>query len=401
MLKHGYHLTYCTNIHPGESWEETFSNLKMAVPKVKSSVSKDAAFGIGLRLSDRASISLIEEENLQEFKAWLEENKSYVFTLNGFPFGDFHHQVVKDQVHHPDWTTEARFDYTSRLFDILAALLPEGMDGGISTSPLSYKYWDSVLEDKERVLQKATLHMSKIAVKLYKINQQTQQDLHLDIEPEPDGLLENTSEVISWFNDYLIPDGTLYLKEQLNLTYEEAEACLKNHIRICYDVCHFAIGYEKPEEVFTLLKDQGINVGKIQISAALKVLLPEHKDLRKWVDDALSPFVESTYLHQVVERDKEGRLTHFPDLPQALNNLHKTDAKEWRIHFHVPVFINRYGKLNSTQEDIIQVLDYIKTEKVTNHLEVETYTWEVLPDDIQLDIVESIIRELEWVKNNL
>lgn len=243
--------------------------------------------------------------------------------------------------------------------------------------------------------------MAKIAEKLYKINQQNKQVLHLDIEPEPDGLLENTLEVISWFNEWLIPQGSAYLKQQLELTDEEAEACLKNHIRICYDVCHFAIGYENPEEVFRLLKDEGIKIGKIQISSALKARIPQIAEDRQWVKDALNPFVESTYLHQVVGRNSQGQLSQYPDLPNALKKLSDTDAEEWRIHFHVPVFLGSYGKLESTQDDILEVLDYIKKEKVTNHLEVETYTWEVLPVDIQLELTDSIIRELEWVDLNL
>jgi hypothetical protein len=154
MLINEYHLTYCTNIHPGESWTETYNNLKQFIPKVKQEVSPDAPFGIGLRLSDKASSSLLEGNNLSVFKGWLEKNHCYVFTLNGFPFGGFHHQSVKDQVHQPDWTTQARLGYTLRLFDILAALLPEGIEGGISTSPLSYKYWEAAQTIKRKCYKK-------------------------------------------------------------------------------------------------------------------------------------------------------------------------------------------------------------------------------------------------------
>ncbi|TDN95064.1 hypothetical protein DET49_103130 [Salegentibacter sp. 24] len=400
MLQSGYHLTYCTNIHPGETWGDHFENLKKYIPSIKKEVSSDAPFGIGLRLSDRASRSLLKEENLSDFKSWLEKNNCYVFTLNGFPFGDFHHQVVKDQVHQPDWTTNKRFNYTIRLFEILAALLPKGITGGISTSPLSYKYWPASEKNKDEVLKNATLQIVKIAENLYHRYQKSGQTLHLDIEPEPDGLLENTEEVINWYNEWLIPLSTDYLKQRLNLSPDQANNCLKNHIRLCYDVCHFAIVYEKPKEVFQKLKKQGIKVGKIQLSASLKVQLPEEIEARKWVLDALTPFVESTYLHQVVERDFKNALTHYPDLPQALEQLNNPRAKEWRTHFHVPVFLNSYGKLESTQEDIVQVLEYLKEEQLTDHLEVETYTWDVLPDDIQLEIVDSIVRELQWVKNN-
>jgi hypothetical protein len=401
MHKNGFHLTYCTNIHPGESWEETFNNLKKYIPKIKAEVSPDAPFGIGLRLSDKASKSILDGDNLLDFKSWLAASDCYVFTFNGFPFGGFHHQSVKDQVHYPDWTTKARLNYILRLFDILSRLIPRGMDGGISTSPLSYRYWEAAENDKNEVLQRATLHMAKVAEKLYNIQQDKGRVLHLDIEPEPDGLIENTREVIDWYKEWLIPQGTKYLKEQLNISGAEAEACLKNHIRLCYDVCHFAIVYEKPREVFSLLEAEGIRIGKIQISAALKANLSESTEQRKSVRDALAPFVESTYLHQVVERSSKGKFAHYPDLPQALENLNSAGAVEWRTHFHVPVFLSNYGQLKSTQEDILEVFEYIKKKKITHHLEVETYTWEVLPDDIQLEIVDSIVRELQWVQKNI
>lgn len=401
MLQKGYHLSYCTNIHPGESWKETFQNLKDYIPQIKKEVSPDALFGIGLRLSNVASVELLQENNLTIFKKWLEDNSCYVFTINGFPFGGFHHQSVKDKVHQPDWTNQERVDYTFRLFYILKTLIPKGVEGGISTSPLSYKYWPASLKNKKMVFQQATLNIVKIAEKLYKIDKESNQLLHLDIEPEPDGMLENTHEVIEWYKQWLIPEGTVYLKEQLGLSEEEAEICLKNHIRICYDVCHFAILYEKPEEVFSLLSAERIKIGKVQISAALKVGIPERIEDRKWVQEALAPFVESTYLHQVVERDSGNGFTHYRDLPQALEKLNNPSAREWRTHFHVPVFLDKYGKLESTQEDILKVLEYLKKEKITDHLEVETYTWEVLPRDIRLEIVDSIVRELKWVQKNI
>ena len=401
MTRNGYHLTYCTNIHPGESWEETFQNIKTFVPDIKHGVVPDAPFGIGLRLSNKASLELIKEEKLKEFKIWLEEHNCYIFTFNGFPYGSFHRQVVKDEVHQPDWTTQERLDYTLRLFKILEALLPQGIDGGISTSPLSYRYWhqsNQLLDEAKKI---ATLQLAEVAASLYRMGHSSGKELHLDIEPEPDGLLENTAEVIAYFKEWLIPVGGQYLMEHLHLSEQEAEKCLKDHIRICYDVCHFAVVYEKPAEVFAALASEGIKIGKIQISAALKLQLPESMQERQEAAMLFSPFVESTYLHQVVARDAQGNLTSYPDLPAALESLPLSAAREWRTHFHVPVFLDSYGQLASTQQDILLVLDFIKKEKVTNHLEVETYTWEVLPKDIQLELGHSIIRELRWVEENM
>lgn len=401
MLKNGFHLTYCTNIHPGESWSETFENIKEYIPGIKQEVSAEKPFGIGLRLSNEASLELIVPEKLEAFQKWLANHDCYVFTFNGFPYGGFHRQVVKDEVHQPDWTTPERIGYTERLFDILSTLLPEGMDGGISTSPLSYRFWHKDKAQLDDAVLKSTLHLAEIAEKLHKIRQDKGQILHLDIEPEPDGILENTAEVIAYFKDWLIPVGSKYLMDRLGLNVEEAENCLKEHIRICYDVCHFAVVYEKPEEIFKAFKAEGIKIGKIQISAALKVNLPTGLEGRKEVERILLPFVESTYLHQVVAKNNtNGNLISFRDLPKALETLMETEMEEWRIHFHVPVFLSDYGKISSTQSDIQDVLQYIQMDQVCNHLEVETYTWEVLPESVNLDLGSSIIRELQWVEEN-
>ncbi|MEX2511493.1 MAG: metabolite traffic protein EboE [Cyclobacteriaceae bacterium] len=396
-----YHLTYCTNIHPGESWESTFKNLKDYIPSIKSRVSPDQAFGIGLRLSDEASRELTKEENLLKFKYWLEEIDSYIFTLNGFPFGGFHRRVVKDEVHHPDWTTPERKDYTIRLFDILSRLLPEGMDGGISTSPLSYRHWHKTSKKMEEVMEKSCQHLMEVVHHLYGLKKNRGQALHLDIEPEPDGVIENSRELIAFFRDWLVPKGSPYLMAQWDIGEREAERIIKDHIRVCYDVCHFAVAFENHQEVIAAFEKEGIKTGKIQISAALKVIIPKEKSKRMNVEKALLPFVESTYLHQVVGRDENGRLTSYPDLPDALTTLADTKEIEWRIHFHVPVFLDAYGHLESTQKDIIEVLGINHLNPFTYQLEVETYTWEVLPENIHLSLDESISRELEWVKSNI
>ena len=58
----------------------------------------------------------------------------------------------------------------------------------------------------------------------------------------------------------------------------------------------------------------GIRVGKVQVSAGLRVRMdPGDRALV----DALRPFAEGVYLHQVVER-RDGRLVRYLDLPEAL-----------------------------------------------------------------------------------
>jgi hypothetical protein len=392
----GFHLTYCTNIHPGEAWSEVFANLEKYVTELKARLAPEKPFGIGLRLADVAA-RVLEGNTLTQFQTWLIQQDLYVFTLNGFPYGGFHHQVVKDQVYAPDWSKQERLDYTLRLVKILAALLPENMDGGISTLPLSYKPW--LTEDKakrESVLRDASINLAAVVAEVAHIREKTGKLLHIDLEPEPDGLIENGAEVIDFFKDWLLPVGGDYLAERLGISRESAETCLLDHVRVCYDTCHFAVEYEDPASVFARFQAAGIQIGKIQLSAAVRVNLPE-AEKRSMVVERLRPFAESTYLHQVVERSVDGTLHHYPDLVTALPYLEQSTAQEWRTHFHVPIFIHDYKLLHSTQDDIVNVLNLLRTNHACKHLEIETYTWDVLPPEMKIDLLASIQREYEWV----
>lgn len=395
------HLSYCTNIHPGESWPDHFEALKQSFPYIKSQISNDQPMGIGLRLSNAASLELNRDEELAAFKAWLSVNNAYVFTMNGFPYGDFHHAVVKDKVHTPDWTTPERREYTLRLFRILEKLLPPDMDGGISTSPLSYKYWFETEAARAEVKKTATQNILHVVEELIRIKRSKGMLLHLDIEPEPDGLLETGAEFIDWFENDLVPMARQVLVQNLQMTAEQAESSVKEHVCLCYDVCHFAIGYEPHSAIIEELSRKGIRIGKIQISAALKASIPDDLRARARITEAFSKFNEPTYLHQVVMRQRDGRLLRYRDLPDAIAAGENPLVNEWRAHFHVPVFNEDLGLLQSTQSDIITVLNVQKAAPFTNHMEVETYTWEVLPDILKAPLNLSIIRELNWVKNTL
>lgn len=393
------HLTYCTNIHAGENWADHFDALKLSFPEIKQQLSPDAPMGIGLRLSNIASIELLQGDNLRQFKQWLQLHDAYVFTMNGFPYGGFHHVIVKDQVHAPDWTTSDRVAYTIRLFHILAVLLPNGMEGGISTSPLSYRNWFDSEAALEAAKSAATKNILQVAAELNIIKQKTGVKLHLDIEPEPDGILETGKEFIEWFERDLLPQGVGFFEKEYKIPAAESQQLIRDHINLCYDVCHFAIGYEPHELIIDELAQKGIKVGKIQISAALKATFDASRANKKAILAEFEKFNEATYLHQVIARLANGELLRYPDLPNALTAT--DDAHEWRAHFHVPVFLENFGLLQSTQADIIKVLAIQEQNPFTDHLEVETYTWGVLPDALKIPLTQSIIRELEWVKYKL
>lgn len=389
------HIGYCTNIHPGEDWTSHFAILQESLPSVKGRVSPDKPMGVGLRLANQASQDLQDTALVATFRQWLDDNGLYVFTMNGFPYGGFHNTRVKDQVHTPDWTTNDRADYTIRMFRILAQLLPDTLtDGGISTSPISYRYWWKTPDELAGATETGTRQMLRVVEELIALRRQTGKLLHLDIEPEPDGILESGPEFLDWYQTWLLPIGITYLGEKLGLSADEAATAIRDHIQLCYDVCHFAVGYENPVSVLDQLQARGIRVGKIQVSSALKVDFSSQADEKL---AAIAGFDEPTYLHQVVARLADGSLKRFADLPEALEAFDAATHQEWRVHFHVPLFVDTYGLLESTQSAIREVLALNQERPFTDQLELETYTWGVLPESMQLPLNESISREMAWV----
>jgi len=396
LIDHKYHLTYCTNIHPGQDWASTFESLVKYLPIIKNKISKEQPFGIGLRLSNKASEELAMNNNLPQFKSWLIKNGLYVFTMNGFPYGNFHDEVVKDKVHEPDWTTRDRVNYTIRLFEQLAYLIPEGVSGGISTSPISYKHWHKNTDRKKTVLEKGASNLTELILKLYELEERTSKYLHLDIEPEPDGMLENTEDVLTFYRNFLLPIAKKELIKTLDVSEEKAKDIVLRYCTLCYDICHFSLAYEEPTFTFEKLKEAGIKIGKIQVSAALKVRFDTSDEDKIW--ESLAQFDEPTYLHQVTENTNEGVKT-YNDLPVVLKN--KTDVSELRAHFHVPIFLESFEELYSTQDHILKVITILRENNISEHLEVETYTWDVLPGSLKKELSESIIREMKWLIDKL
>lgn len=395
-LAGGCQLTYCTNIHPSSGMSEVRKNLERYAVPLRKRLSPDAPFGVGLRLSGPESVELLESGALADFRAFLDERGLYVFTMNGFPYGPFHGQPVKAQVHAPDWRDGERVAYTLRLTEILAALLPEGEAGGISTSPLSYRDW--VTEGDWETL---TGNVVRVVEALVRLRQSRGQFIHLDLEPEPDGLLQCSDDLARFFVEQLLEKGARDLAARLGTGQAEAREHLRDHVQVCFDTCHVAVMYEDPASALRTYQEAGMRVGKVQISSALRLPLPADPEARLEVARALWPFAEGTYLHQVVARRGDGSLRQYADLLPALAHLQGPDVEEWRVHFHVPVFLERAGVFGSTQAEIVETLALLREQGFTRHLEIETYTWDVLPPGLKRPLLESIEREYRWVQDVL
>jgi sugar phosphate isomerase/epimerase len=391
------HLTYCTNIHPGESWPEVRDNLERYLVPVRERVAAGRPFGVGLRLSGESARALAEAPALDELSAFLHAHALYVFTINGFPYGPFHGRPVKEQVYLPDWLDPERLAYTDRLADVLAVLVPEGVEGTISTVPGAFA--PRVRDDADQA------HMARALLDhvahLVRLRESTGRRVALALEPEPCCFLETIAETVAFFERHLhSASAVARLSDATGLSRGAAESAIREHLGVCLDACHLAVEFEEPRQVLDALGAAGIRVPKVQVTAGLRAVVREGDGE---VLDALAAFADDVYLHQVVERRDDGTLVRHLDLPQALAAARTgKGTREWRVHFHVPVFRERYGAFEGTQAYVAQLLGLVRERAASEHFEVETYTWDVLPEEFRREgIVAGISREIEWAAAGL
>ncbi len=388
------HLTYCTNIHAAERWSGIDAALRAHLPAIKRQVSPDMPMGVGLRLSAAAADDLGEPRALAELQAFLREASLYIFTINAFPYGAFHGTRVKEHVYEPDWRDERRLRFTNRVAELLALLLPDGMEGSISTVPGAYKAKVTGEADIRRMSELLVRH----AAYLHTIAEETGKHISLALEPEPCCFLETIDETIDFFNAYLFARPAVESFRRLtDVSTRQAREALRSHLGVCLDVCHASVEFENPIECIGRLAAVGIRVPKIQLSSALRIATVDETAV-----DLLTPFDDGVYLHQTVEV-QAGCLTRYADLPEAFAALRRGRAGgEWRVHCHVPLFQSAYGPLQSTQAPLIDVLAACRRHALAPHLEVETYTWDVLPADMRgSSVCSDIARELKWVRSHL
>jgi len=380
-LAHGLHLAYCTNIHRGEDWPQTFDSLQRYTLAVRERVCPDKLYAIGLRLSDQASRDLSDGGTLLAFQQWLEKNRCYVFTINGFPYGRFHGTRVKEQVYSPDWTNVERVEFTKRLFDLLGQLVPPGVEGSVSTVPCSFKEF---IHNEEQI-KAMRANLWDCVEHIARVSQQSGRRLHLGLEPEPLCFLETSAETASFF-------------EQMRAARPN-DPRIDQHLRINYDTCHLAVEFEEPQDALALLQQHQIKISKVHLSSALKVR--PTPDARQ----ALKAFADDIYFHQVIERRPDGTLKRYRDLDAALVQNSKLPAPypEWRIHFHIPLHSQPTELFDNTSDHIVGLLQILKTQPgLCSHLEMETYTWEVMPAEMKnRSVVEQLVSEYEWMLQRL
>ncbi len=378
-------LSYCTNVHPGVTVDAIVEGLQTYTAAAARGWGERLAAGLWL-----AEPVITELETspgaLDRLQGTLSENGLTCYTLNAFPQGNFHSERVKEQVYLPDWSSERRRQYTSSCARVLARLLPEGCEGSLSTVPLGFKELPQSADFVDRCIEQ----LLATARLLDEIHDATGRVLRLAIEPEPVCVLETTEETLAFF-------GRLFAEAERQDLSEVA----RRHLGVCYDVCHQSVEFEDVAGSIAQLQQADVRINKVHITCAVRALKPwENAEVR----EALTHFVEPRYLHQTMARTADGQVVRHTDLSVAFcEDPPETfrHSEEWRVHFHVPVSEDRLGPLETTRGDLRRALEAVRDLPYAPHLEVETYTWGVLPTSTRPPLVEGLVAELESTRRML
>ncbi|ALG75098.1 hypothetical protein VY88_26615 [Azospirillum thiophilum] len=382
-------LGYCLNVHPTQTLAEVRAALLGPVRTIARRLCPAEPFAVGLRLSAEAAA---RPDAATELAAIFAGEGFAAYTMNGFPYGPFHGVPVKEAVYEPDWTTPDRLAYTLDLARIMATLVPPKKTATISTVPGGFA---PRTRGREAAVADGLL---RAAAGLVRLERETGRRVALALEPEPFCLLETTADAVAFFGGHLFtPAAAGRLAELTGLDPDDAAAALPRHLGLCLDACHMAVMFEEPEATLSALDTAGIPIHKMQISAALRIARLDADARRR-----AAAFHDGVYLHQTMARRADGTVLRALDLPQALERGTAADGEEWRIHVHVPLFAEPAPPLASTADSLERLLLLHRNRPFTSHLEVETYTWSVLPPELGgIDVTAGIEKELRWVLQRL
>ncbi len=379
-----FRLGYCTNVHSGTDLATICDRLDEFAAPLAAAMPENESLGVGLWLPASATKQLASPLEVTAFADWLVARRLNPFTINAFPYDNFHLPVVKHRVYQPSWAEAARLEYTVAVAKILAVLLnrtePNGAVGSISTLPIGWPEGD-----QPNVVEQAGNNLRKLATELEQIERLTGRRIVVAIEPEPGCLLDRCQDVIDFFSTQL------------------ADESQRKYLTVCHDICHSAVMFEDQAETLRRYAEAGLAIGKIQVSSAINVPLEAMKsDQRAAALNQLRQFAEDRYLHQTGCLDQAAAFRLIEDLPQWLAQSEETNDKHIRIHFHVPIFLDRFGELRSTQNDINecwQTMQSSQAPRFTGHWEIETYAWTVMPAAMRTGgLGADIDRELNWFR---
>jgi len=378
------HLCYCLNVAPAEDLAGVEEVIRRVALPLRARFDPSGLFGVGLYLPARAAFELaLPGGAAGAFAARLVDGGLHAFTFNAFPFGGFHRPGLKEGVFAPPWHDLRRREYTLAVASIAercarAASKDRGGHVSISTHAGGFGAAGRA---------RAAEGFGEAAAALLELGAETGVHVVLAIEPEPRSAANDTREFIELARS-LRSAGADAAADAGGLEPAQAEAAVTGHLGLCLDACHAAVEFEAPEVAVGAAREAGHPLGKLQLSNALALRDPGSHDAARARFLALD---EPVFLHQTTAQTRDGSLLRARDLGEvnaALVAGERTwlDALEWRCHFHVPVHLGPAiaSGLGTTADHAADLLaralgDPSLWGTRDLHLEVETYTFDVLP----------------------
>lgn len=388
----GFQVAYATNVHPGEGLSEVLRSLEDTTVAVNRRVFGPGPSGLELRVGIALARELSRPEAFERLRGFLADEGLVLFSVNAFPLLDFHARRVKEKAYRPSWAEPGRCRWTKAIARIFAGLLPEGVEGTLSTLAGALRSGREAPDRLERIAAGYVDALGELA----RIEAETGKTIVLAVEPEPGTTFETAREVVRFFESALSSEAVRAWRPA-GLSRSECERRLRRFFTVNFDACHFSVLFEDLRESFRELRAAGLRVSKVHVTSALSLEAP-HRSPAGY--SRFRGMREPRYAHQFAGRDRLGRVTwRGADLdllpPRLLPTMHP-EVVELRCHYHVPLYRKDWGGLGTTREETRELVRAAAREGTCRQFVVETYTWPLLEGEVSR-LADRIARELRWL----
>ncbi len=388
------HITHAGVIKPVTSFADIQTTIQGSLAPINQAISDDSPIGVSVRLSQAALAD--DALTAESLRAVLEANGLALHGISAVSIGG----GAKEQVHQPDWRTEERLGFMFPATNLAAEFATPEQEIGITTNALSYRRWVDV--DMPGNWAALTLNVIRMVQHLAGIRDRTGVTLHIDLEPEPGSVLRDTADVVTFFRQWLLPRGGAMLSDRVSLGEASAAELILRHVRVALDTAHAAVVWDDAATSLDAFAETGIQIGRLQVSSALEVEVPSDPESQTVFTEHLATFASPTLLQQVVAQQDGEIVRRYDDLPDAMAMVAESAGQTWRIHTHAPLIADRYGGFASTRQDTAAWLREIAARGIdVGMIELRSANWDVVPHDDRGPLESMIMREAEWVREQL
>ncbi len=367
------HLAYCSNVHAAEDAAGIVAQLGRFAAPVRERLGA-SRLGIGLWLAADAARELrADPDALGALRDALDEGELEVVTFNAFPYRGFHAPVVKEAVLPPGLDRRG------------ARRLHPRCRGALRRAPARRHRRGVGLDDAARLARgwsdadaaAARERFAGLAGQLADLERTTGRTIRVGIEPEPSCVVETIDEAVD----------ALSVSTRTGSAWRSTPAITRSPSTI------------RP---MRWMRSSAPACGSS--SASSRAPCAPRRRGSAAGRRRLEEFVEPRFLHQTREpRSSPGQVHGTDDLPEALAGGLPAE-REWRVHFHVPV---HEGGPETTQAELQAWMAALvgRPAARVHHLEIETYTWTVLPEDRRPvgegGLIDGLTREVAWTRDQL